>query len=214
MIMKKTLVVLAVASLAGCATRAKIDVPDTAQWKSPTLAGKTFAFDIYYSQPTPGVFSGGDAQPLLPLNQVQTSVASADIVKQLPNYLAKKLPANAKAADGTTSDYVLRVELVAPHKRGPAYSDYQAGQSMAMNLITLGLAPSYYNLVAEFDAKYVLTSQGQSIYEKSYKVKDLVADQRGDFDGFSILNQHTAELFQKHLFTTLDDFYSGAFANK
>lgn len=208
------LIVAAVSmTLGGCATHAQIDVPAVQKVYSQRFDNKAFGYEILYSQPEPGVFSGGTQMPLAPLDKAALSVASATTLKRLPEYIFEQLPANVKRASTPgEADYVLHVELVAHHKKGPAYADYQTAKTTAMKMISLGLASANYSIVADFDAKYTLLKQNQVIVEKTYAVKDDVDHQRGDFENQNSLNDYTAQMLQKHLITTLNDFFKLAVA--
>ncbi|MDE2000060.1 MAG: hypothetical protein KGI91_16565 [Burkholderiales bacterium] len=197
-------------ALAGCATHAQINVPALERVHSSAFENKAFGYEILYSQPRPGVFSGGDQLPLVPLDKAELSVASAVTLKKLPEYIYDQLPADVKKADPKNADYVLHVELVAHDKKGPAYADYQTGKTTAMKLISLGLASANYEIIADFDAKYTLLSHGRVVAEKSYVVKDSVDHQRGDFENFNSLNDYTGQMLEKHLIITLNDFFKSS----
>lgn len=196
-----------IVALTGCATHAQIDMPALERVHSGAFENKAFGYEILYSQPKPGVFSGGEQLPLEPLDKAELSVASAVALKRLPEYIYDQLPANVKRTDVKDADYVLHVELVAHDKKGPAYADYQTGKTTAMKLISLGLASANYEIIADFDAKYTLLKHGQVVSQKSYAVKDSVDHQRGDFENFNSLNDYTGQMLQKHLILTLNDFF-------
>lgn len=209
--MKKLIALSATVAITGCATHAQITVPPVAKVYSQTFENKTFGHEILYSQPKPGVFSGGEQLPLIPLEKAELSVASAATLRRLPQYIYEQLPATAKrAASPADADYVLHIELTAHDKKGPAFADYQAGKTAALKFVSLGMASNNYAIVADFDAKYTLLQKGQVVTEKSYKVKDSVDHQRGNFEGFNSLNDYTDQILQKHLITTLNDFFKAA----
>lgn len=208
--MKKLSALLLAVVLAGCATHAQINVPAIQKVQAPAYENKSFGYEILYSQPKPGVFTGGEQMPLVPLDKAELSVASAVTLKRLPEYIFDQLPANVKRGDAKDADYVLHVELVAHDKKGPAYADYQVGKTTAMKFISLGLASANYTIAADFDAKYTLRKQGKTVYEKSYVVKDAIDHQRGDFENFNSLNDYTGQMLQKHLILSLGDFFKGA----
>lgn len=209
--MKKLIALSATVAITGCATHAQITVPPVAKVYSQTFENKTFGHEILYSQPKPGVFSGGEQLPLIPLEKAELSVASAATLRRLSQYIYEQLPATAKrAASPADADYVLHIELTAHDKKGPAFADYQAGKTAALKFVSLGMASNNYAIVADFDAKYTLLQKGQVVTEKSYKVKDSVDHQRGNFEGFNSLNDYTDQMLQKHLITTLNDFFKAA----
>lgn len=210
--MKKLVFLLMVAVLiSGCsANHANIAMPAVTKVYSTGFDNKAISYNILYSQPRPGITSDGDQLPLAPLNQAQVSVAAASTLKKLPDYIYEQLPSTVKRADAPAGDYYLVVELVAHHKKGPAYADYEAGKSFAKGMASFGFAAQEYQIVADFDVKYKLLKQGKEIFQKSYKVKDSVAHQKGKFDGFNTLNEYTSQILEKHLIITLNNFFNEA----
>jgi hypothetical protein len=188
-------------------------MPAVTQVYNNAFTNKTFGYEILYSQPKPGIFSGGDKMPLLPLEKSEMSIASAATLKNLPDYIYKQLPSSVIRDQSGNGDFKLIVELTAYNKKGPAYSDYEFGKSFGKNLLTFGLASSEYNIVANFNAKYRLISSGKEIFSKNYKVNESVDHERGDFDSFNTLNDYSGQLLEKHLILTLNDFFKEAAAN-
>lgn len=156
------------------------------------------------------MFTGGEQMPFVPLDEASFSVASAATLKKLPDYIFQQLPASVKKVEDGKGDLKLVVELTAYDKKGPTYSEYRAGKSFAKNLVTLGFAPSDYNIVANFDVKYGLYTNTDKAFSKSYKASEIVAHQRGDFDSFNSLNDYAGQLLEKHLILTLNDFFREA----
>ena len=151
--------------------------------------------------------------PLVPFNQAEFSVASAATLKKLPDYIFQQLPSTVKRADGSNSDLKIVVALIAHDKKGPAYADYEAGKSFGKSLLTLGLASSEYNIVADFDVKYSLYSGTNLIFSKNYTVKESVDHERGTLEGFNSLNDFAGQLLEKHIILTLNNFFKEASAN-
>ena len=208
--MKKYFAYLLIAFLSGCATHADIKVPALQQVPSDAWRDKSFTYQILYSQPRPGLRSGDEMQPLRPFEHAELSAASAATLKKLPEYIAAQIPSSRVSREGA-ADYMLVVEIRARHKRGPAYSDYEAGKSVAKNLLSLGFAASEYNIVADFEATYRLqTASGETVASKRYDVKDAVRHQRGDFESLNSLNDYTSQILEKHLLITLNDFFRSA----
>lgn len=208
--MKKIILLLGTLVLAGCATHADIKMPVVTQVHNSAYENKSMSYDILYSQPKPGIFSGGEQLPLKPLNEAELSVASVATLQKLPDYIFKQLPSTVKRIDSGNADYKLKVELVAHDKHGPTYADYEAAKSFGKNLITMGLASAEYNIVADFDAKYVLYKQGEEFFSKEYKVKDQIDHERGDLESFNTLNDYAGQMLEKHLILTLNNFFSEA----
>lgn len=207
--MKKYFALLLFVFLSGCATHADITVPALQQVPSDAWRDKSFTYKILYSQPRPGLGSGTETQPLGPFEQVELSVTSAATLKKLPDYIAAQIPSSRVSRDGA-ADYTLVVEIRARHKRGPAYSDYEAGKSVAKNLLSLGFAASEYIIVADFEATYRLqATSGETVASKHYDVKDAVKHQRGDFESLNSLNDYAGQMLEKHLVVTLNDFFAG-----
>lgn len=207
--MKKYFALLLIMILNGCATHADITVPALQQVPSDVWRDKSFSYQILYSQPRPGLASGNEMQPLGPFEHAELSAASAATLKKLPEYIAAQIPSSRVSRDGA-ADYRLVVEIRAHHKRGPAYSDYEVGKSMAKNLLSLGFAASEYTIVADFEATYRLqTASGETVTSKRYDVKDAIKHQRSDFESLNSLNDYASQMLEKHLVVTLNDFFSG-----
>lgn len=203
----KTLAMLCVmAIMTGCASHAEIKMPAVQSISSPKFEEKKFHYEVYYSQPKPGVFSGGDQEPLKPLSDSELSISSSAVLKDLPNYITEQLPSSASISSKENSDYQINVELVANHKRGPVYANHELAKSLGKGILTLGLAPSDYEIIADFNVTYHLAEDGHAIYNKSYEVTDRVQHQRGDFESYNSVNDPAGQLLKKHIILTLNDF--------
>jgi len=208
--MKKLLVALMALTMAGCATHANIEMPAVSQVYDTAYEDKSISHEVFYSQPKPGVFTGGEQLPMAPLAEAELSVASASVLRDLPNYIYEQLPASVKRASPEQADYNLVVELTAHHKKGPAYADYEMGKSFGKDLLTLGFGSSEYDIIADFDVAYKLVGDSETIFEKSYTVKESVDHEKGDFEGYNSLNEYTGQMLEKHLILTLNDFFQEA----
>lgn len=208
--MNKFIALIAVVLISGCATHAQIDMPVVTEVMSPAFENKTFSSEVLYSQPEPGIFSGGEQQELKPISEQTLSVASASVLKKLPTLIQQQLPKSSKLLMDKNTDFGLKVELVAHDKKGPAYADHEFAKSFGKNLLTLGFASSEYDIVADFDVKYVLTQKGSEVFSKSYKVDESVDHEKGDFDSFNTLKEFTSQMLEKHLTLTLNDFLLNA----
>ncbi|MGI2028918.1 hypothetical protein [Endozoicomonas acroporae] len=208
------ILVLSVMFLSGCAQHASIEMPYVESVKSEVWTNKTFDYDIFYSQPKPGVFSGGEQLPLKPIEEAELSVASSATLRNFSDYLVKQLPSGIQLSKDGAFDYKLVVEMEAHDKKGPSYADYQAGESFAKGMLSLGFAASEYEIIADFNVTYKLVkSDGSLILEKKYDVNDSVPHERGDFESFNSLNDYSGQLLEKHMMITLNDFIKKA-ANK
>lgn len=207
--MKKIILLLMVSVLAGCATHAEIKMPVTIKVHDAAYENKTLHYEILYSQPKPGVFSGGEQLPLAPLEKAELSIASASTLKELPKLIFEQLPVSVKYL-ANNPDLTLKLEITAHDKLGPAYADYEFAKSFGKNLLTLGFASAEYNIVADFDAKYILEQKGEVIFTKDFRVRDEVDHEKGDFDSFNSLNEFTSQILEKHLILTLHEFFKAA----
>ena len=210
--MKKFLILLGTIVLTGCATHADIKMPVVTKVHNAVYENKTLDYELFYSQPKPGVFSGGEQLALAPLEEAELSVASASTLKELPKFIFDQLPLSMKHLE-QDADLTLRLEMTAHDKLGPAYSDYEFTKSLAKGLLTLGLASSEYNIVADFDVKYALIQNGKEVFSKVFTVRDEVDHEKGDFDSFNTLNEYTSQILEKHLILTLHDFFTEAAAH-
>lgn len=208
--MKKSSLALCLILVTGCATHADIQTPVVTQLQSDNFSNKIVSYNILYSQPQPGIFSSGSQTALKPLEESELSIASAVTLKNLPEYIYKQLPTSVKKGTPNTSDFNLEVDLIAHDKRGPAYADYEAMKSFGKGMLTFGLGSSEYNIIADFDITYKLTSHKKEIYTKSYKIKDSIDHQRGQLESFNSLNDFSGQLLEKHLMLTLNSFFKDA----
>ncbi|AOW77634.1 hypothetical protein A3Q34_12695 [Colwellia sp. PAMC 20917] len=207
--MKKLVLLLMFAVLGGCASHAEIKMPTLTAVHDPVYENKTLNYEVLYSQPKPGIFSGGEQLPLAPLENAELSVASASTLRDLPKLIFNQLPVSVKhLADN--ADLTLKLEITAYDKKGPAYSDHEFAKSLGKNLLTLGFASSEYNIVADFDVKYILEQRGKVIFTKDFKVKDEVDHEKGDFDSYNTLNEFTSQMLEKHFTLTLHSFFTEA----
>lgn len=193
--MKNFLTLLLVLFITGCATHAKIQMKGMAPLPSDKFTGKSFYSEIYYSQPKPGIFSGGEEMPMKPLSEAELSVMSSSVLNRFNNYVERQLPAGASIGSSKAHDYKLKVELTAFHKMGPAYYDYELMKSFALNMLTLGIAPDEYNLIADFNITYTLIdAQGTSLLSKSYQVDDFLDHEMSGFENYNLLNELSQQL--------------------
>ena len=207
--MKKVILLLMIAVLGGCATHAEIKMPAVTKVHDAVYENKTLNYEILYSQPKPGVFSGGEQLPLAPLEEAELSVASASTLKELPRLILKQLPVSVKYL-AENPDLTLKLEITARDKKGPAYADYEFAKTLGKRILTLGFGSSEYNIVADFDVKYFLLQNGEEVFSKEFKVKDEVDHEKGRFDSFNTLKEFTSQMLEKHLILTLHNFFTEA----
>lgn len=199
-----------IAGVSGCASNARINPSMMERASGMHWEGKAIAYEVSISQPEPGVFSGGEQQPMTPLNQANLSVGTRRALQDLNSYLENNLPQGASLAHAGNSDLQLSVELTAYDKKGPAYLDHQFTESLAKGLLTLGLAPSDYEVIADFKVNYRLQdAEGVVWHENDYRVQESVDHQKGDFD-FDDQWLYARQMMEKHINITLGDFFTEA----
>ena len=133
------------------------------------------------------------------------------MLQKMATYLQSQMPPTTKHVEkGQPSDMMLVVEMEVYVRRGPAYSDHQFAKSVAKGMLSLGLAPSDYKIIADFDVKYSLKQEGRELISKAYKINDSVKHQKGDFEKFSTLDDYSAQMLEKHMVLTLNDFLKEA----
>lgn len=209
--MKKLALIFMIAFLSGCATHAEIKMPVVNKVHDSAYENKTLQYNILYSQPQPGIVTGGEQQSLTPLEDAELSIASSSTLEDLSALILEQLPASVSHLDNN-ADLVLSIQIVAHDKKGPAYAEHQFAKSLGKGLLTLGTAPSEYIIIADFDAKYTLEQQGKEAFSKDYKVEELVNHQEGDFDFSNAKDDLTSQILEKHLILTLNDFFTEAAA--
>lgn len=206
--MKKIFLILAIVTVTGCATHANIEMPIVMQVHNQVYEDKSMSFEILYSQPEPGIFTGGEQQKLMPITQARLSVASAATLKQLPNYIFQQLPSSVVRVDSGDGDLKLVIELYAHHKKGPAYADYEFAKSFGKSLLTLGLGSSEYNIVADFEITYTLYQKEKEIFKKTYRIEESVDHERGKFESHNAVYDFTGQILKKHLILSLNNFFN------
>lgn len=206
--MKKLFLMCFVVLLTGCATHAQIKTPEVSQVNNSSFNNKSMSYEIMYSQPKPGAFSGGEQMPLVPFRQAEFSVSSASTLKRLPSLLIEQFPSSVTKAPVGKGDLKLIVELTARDKKGPVFADFEFGKSLLKNLFTLGLASSEYDIIADFDVNYRLFSGDDEIFSKLYKINENVDHEKGDFESISSLDKYVVKLLEKHVILTLNNFFN------
>jgi len=194
---KLLLLLVTVFIINGCATHAEINMPSVSEVYHNKYENKTLSYEVFYSQPKPGIFTGGQQLPLVPIENAEFSIASAKTLKKLPDYIFEQLPSSVKRIETNDGDFKLKVELVAHHKKGPAYADYEAAKSFGKSFVTLGFGSSEYDLVADFDTTYALYRKDELIHKKIYKINETVDHERGKFESYNSLNDFFKESVTK-----------------
>lgn len=206
-----TLLLTAAVTLSGCASHAKIERKALNSVSIPAMYDKTINNEVFYSQPLPGVFNGKEMQDVQPLEDVQLSVASAEVMDGIDNLLAKHKPLNTTVTDGN-ADYMLRVTIIANDKKGPVYGDHEFMKSVAKNMLTLGFAGSDYEIVSDFKITYELYQDNQLIHQKTQKMNDSYDHDSGfiEFNKFENVDKASRAAFEKHIGESITTFYQEA----
>lgn len=195
--------------LSGCATHGVVTVPVVQAVDNEAFENKTIATELYYSQPKPGVFSGGEVLPMKPISEAELSVGSSRVMARFNEILSHQMPMNTKVTNTENSDYVFVTELQAKDKKGPAYADYDMALSTGKKLLTLGLGSSEYTIIADFDVTYkLLDNQGNLLSQETFTIEDEIDHERGGFDGYDIGQDLAAKLLEKNIVTTMNKFFS------
>lgn len=197
-------------SLAGCASHPQISSPVVERANSERWDGKSFSYELLYSQPKPGVFSSGQQQELAPIGKAQLSVGSAQVLSNFPTIVDQILPAKASLTKSESSDYALKVALIANDKKGPTYAEYEFGKSLAKGLVTLGLGAAEYNIVADFSVEYTLSNKNGERFSKKYNINESIDNEKGAFEIHDRNSDYAAELLKKHIIVTASSFFSEA----
>jgi len=193
-------------TIGGCATHAVVEQVVVQKINSQNFQNKSFEYDVLYSQPKPGVFSGGEQLPLMPIENAELSVASAKVLSRLNEILKSNLPDSVKIVD-EKGDYELQLAITAKDKKGPAYADYDMAASLGKSLLTLGLGSSEYTIVANFDVEYSLKdSKGVEIYKNKYSVDEELDHEKSKLEGHDIGHSLAEQLLNKHINLTIQDF--------
>jgi hypothetical protein len=194
----------------GCANHAKIEVPTTTKVSSPCWDERSFNVDIYYSQPEPGFFNSAEQLELKPLSEAKLSVGAVQVLANLPRTLMNQLPTNSSYSENDDADYLLTVELIAHHKRGPTYSEWETLKNFGKSMITLGLGADEYDIIADFNIKYILASSSGESFEKEFIVKDSVDHERSAIEFKNNTSDYAADLLSKHIMLTSSEFLEEA----
>lgn len=196
--------------VSGCANHAKIEMPVVERVSSQNWQGKSFRQEIFYSQPEPGLFTGGQQQKLQPISEASLSVASAEVLSGFSQFLSNQLPPNTYVVDDSTADYTVTVNMVAKDKMGPSYPDYEFWKTFFKGLATVGFGSFEYDIIADFDIEYVLKDKKNNVFSKKYSVKDAVDHDKGRFEFNDKSYVYAAELLRKHILITYSSFLKDA----
>ncbi|HIF9221586.1 TPA: hypothetical protein ACX6QD_003092 [Photobacterium damselae] len=206
---KKILIILGLLTLSGCATHGVVTIPVQSAVENADFVNKTISTKLYYSQPKPGIFSGGEVLPMKPISEAELSVGSSRVLARYKELLSRQLPMNTKVApENSNGDFLFITELQAKDKAGPSYADYDMALSTGKKLLTLGLGSSEYTIIADFDVTYkLLNHDGKLLLQDTYTVYDEVDHERGGFDGFDIGDDLAAKLLEKNIIITMHKFF-------
>jgi len=198
-------------AMAGCMTHGDVTMQPVKPVINQAWNNKTFAYEIFYSQPEPGLLNKGKQLPLKPLAESKLSVGAAASLQKFPEYLKNQLPYEAHIGNMDDYDYKVIVKLIAHNKKGSTYTDYEFGKSLVKGIVTLGFGSDDYNIVADFDVTYQLVDKtGNTLFQKSYKVKDSIDHEESQLRQFASMDGYRMRMLEKHLILTLHDFFTNA----
>lgn len=209
--MKRIFIVsLFIAYLTGCANPAQIEKPILAEFDNNIWGQRTLGYQVSYAQPTPGLFTGGDVVELQPISQVQKSIYSSRVLSSLDDYIKSSFPKELTYSEfNDTADYTLQIDIVAFDKKGPSYSDYLSLVNFSKLIFTLGINKVQdYDIIADFKMNCRLyNKQNQLLFEKGYKVKDILEHEEYTYNITSSDELLASELFKKHINVNLNNFF-------
>lgn len=211
---KKTLPAMAVVTASlfagGCATHAVVEQAVVQKVNSEKFQNKAFSYEVLYSQPKPGMFTGGEQLPLTPIENAELSVASAKVLGRLNEVLRANLPDSVKLVD-EQGDFSLHVAITARDKKGPAFADYDMAASIGKSLLTMGLGASEYTIIADFDVEYsLLNASNEVIHKNTFKVNEELDHEKGQWETNQVGDKLAEQLLEKHINLTLQQFLKAA----
>jgi hypothetical protein len=207
--MKHLVLLLAITTMAGCANHATFESPEAYTTLDEQFTGQTVHYSIQYSQPRPGIFSGGEQQKASPLSEAELSIVSRKSLANVEEIVERHLPPGMSPIRGQTdTDYQLDISITAYSKHGPTAWDFQFAKSLGVGLISLGLGPDYWKIIADFDVTYALENrQTGEVIEESYSVDEIADHQAGPFESTDPLMRASQDMFERHFSLTLNQFF-------
>ncbi|ASK79151.1 hypothetical protein CF386_08765 [Paraphotobacterium marinum] len=207
-ISKSVMILLFSIVLSGCATKGVVNMPVIEPIQNKNLENKKVYVKVYYSQPEPGIFSGGKQQKFAPIKDAKLSIASSRVLSRFDEIVKQQLPLNSSITQSPLSDYKLLVYLKAKDKKGPAYQEYNLGTSLAKGILSLGLASDDYSIIGDFDIKYELFDNKENkVHEGMYTVYDEIEHERGGFDSYRHGDDLAQQLLEKHIRLTMHEYF-------
>lgn len=197
-------------ALVGCATPANIPEGPDSKIQSPAYTGKTINYDLLYKQPKSGKSSSDTQLDYLPVSAHKLSYESEMSFENIDDVINNWLPVGMASTKSVNSDYKLNVKVSSPLARGPSYADFHFFETWYKNVFTLGFAPSYYEIVADYDVEYQLLKNGSLVYSQNYEIRKSVDHQRGDFTHMKHLRTYSSKLFKSTLADSMNDFFAVA----
>ncbi len=210
--MKQSLIAIMLLVLTGCANHATFKEPGTYTTVNDKFTGQTMKYSIAYSQPEPGIFTGGEQQPLKPVSDTNLSVVSTRSLQNINEIVERHLPAGVTTlANENAADFQFDVEITAYEKQGPTFWDFEFLKSLGVGLVTLGLGPDYWDVIADFDVKYALKdSKNNLLIAREYSIEEKADHQASPFDTNEPLLRSSQKMFEQQLALTLNDFFEAA----
>jgi len=209
--MKRILILsLFVVFITGCANPAQIKEPILADLSNDLWQQKTLSYQVNYAQPTPGIFTGGDVVELQPIRNVSKSIYSSKILSTLDDHIKTNIPNNIKfIEDSKSSDYRMEIDLIAFHKKGPAYSDYLDLANWTKFFLTLSMNYVHdYDIIADYKLNCRLYDKNDNlIHENGYKVKDVLEHEEYKYNITSSDDILASALFKKHISININNFF-------
>jgi hypothetical protein len=209
--MKHLAVIAFALAIGGCANHANFEQPDSYKVIGDQFNQQTLYYEVRYSQPYPGVFNGNEQQPMAPIDDIELSVVSRKSLANTKGIIDAHLPAGITTVQSRAlSDYIFDVEITARRKQGPTAWDFEFLKSFGVGLLTFGLGPDYWDIIADFDVKYALTREdGSPVYSKSYNISAAFDHRASPFDTLDPLYRANRELYEQQLRKTLNSFFEG-----
>ncbi|PTB99141.1 hypothetical protein C9993_04475 [Marinobacter sp. Z-F4-2] len=207
--MKYISLLFAAALLTGCANHATFKTPSPYTSIDDEFTGQTVKYTLKYSQPEPGIFTGGQQQVPTDLSKSNLSIVSAHTLANAEEIVERHLPAGLTPVTGESgADYLFDVQMTAHSKHGPTAWDFQFAKSLGIGLLTLGLGPDYWQIIADYKVTYSLTDSqtGHTITEE-YAVTEVAEHQAGPFESNAPLKRASRDMFERNFALTLNEFF-------
>lgn len=196
--------------LGGCASHPDIKFKMFQPISSDAFNNKTFKYEVFYSQPEPGIFLiSREQQAFAPLEQANVSLAATKTLTNLPNIINQQLP-HSVVLTQSNPEYLLKIFIKAHDVAGPAFADFEGVKSLVKHMFTLGLGSDEFNIVADYDIRYELYNNNKKILSKEYKINESLDDERSMSDSFDNPSRYAVQIFDEHMIETTHNFFVNA----